>query len=71
MVYPDLKNFYPIQVIDLGFQVDLINPQKNHLFEENEHHNRQSNARLFAILIKYRVMKIISDGHKITQVEVI
>ena len=27
--YPDMKNFYPIQVIDLRFQTDHISPKKN------------------------------------------
>ena len=32
--YPDMKNFYPIQVIDLRFQADHISPKKIQLFEE-------------------------------------
>ena len=32
--YPDMKNFYPIQVIDLRFQVDHINPKNCQLFEK-------------------------------------
>ena len=32
--YVDVKNIYPIQVIDLRFQVDHINPKKIQLFEE-------------------------------------
>ena len=27
--YPDMKNFYPIQVIGLRFQADHISPKKN------------------------------------------
>ena len=30
--YTDMKNKYPFQVIDLRFQVDIINPKKNQLF---------------------------------------
>ena len=29
-----MKNKYPIQVCDLRFQIDHINPQKSQLFEE-------------------------------------
>ena len=32
--YSDMKNKYPIQVIDLRFQVDHISPKKIQLFEE-------------------------------------
>ena len=34
LTYPDMKNKYPIQVIDLRFQVDHITPKKIQLFEE-------------------------------------
>ena len=32
--YPDMKNKYPIQIIDLRFQVDHITPETFQLFEE-------------------------------------
>ena len=32
--YPDMKDKYPIQVIDLRFQVDHMTPKKIQLFEE-------------------------------------
>ena len=31
--YSDMKNKYPIQVIDLRFQVDHVSPKKIQLFE--------------------------------------
>ena len=34
ITYPDMKNKYPIQVIDLRFQVDQITPKKIQLFDE-------------------------------------
>ena len=45
-----MKTKYPIQVIDLGFQVDHINPKKVHVFEE--YRNATTNARVFMILIR-------------------
>ena len=32
--YTDMKNKYPIQVIDLRFQVQHTNPKKLHFFQE-------------------------------------
>ena len=34
--YLDTKTFYPIQVIDLRFQIDYITPKKYRLFEDYE-----------------------------------
>ena len=67
--YTDVKNSYPIQVIDLRFQVDHINPKKIQLFEE--YRNDPANARLFLILIRHREIKMVSDGNKITEIKVI
>ena len=64
-----MKNFYPIQVIDLRFSVDHITPKKIQLFEE--YRNDPANARLFLILIRHREIKMISDGNKITEIQVI
>ena len=55
--YPDMKNKYPIQLIDLRFQVDHINPKKKGLFEE--YRGATNKARLFVILIKHRENKMI------------
>ena len=34
ITYDNMKNYYPIQIIDLRFQVDHILPKKIGLFEE-------------------------------------
>ena len=67
--YVDVKNTYPIQVIDLRFQVDHINSKKIQLFEE--YRADPANARLFLILIRHREIKMVSDGNKITEIKVI
>ena len=36
VTYDKMKNYYPIQIIDLRFQVDHISPKKSRLFEEHE-----------------------------------
>ena len=64
-----MKNFYPIQVIDLKFQVDHITPTKIRLFEELS--KDPYNGRLFVILIRHRQIEMISDGNKIIEVKVI
>ena len=67
--YLDMKTFYPIQVIDLGFQIDYITPKKIRLFEEYE--NAPENTKLYVILIKQREINMVSDGNKITGIELI
>ena len=62
VTYLDLKIFYPIQVIDLRFQIDYITPKKNTLFEEYE--NTPENTSLHVILIKHREIRMVSDGKK-------
>ena len=64
-----MKNFQPIQVIDLKHQVDHISPMKNQLFEE--YRNDLANARLFVILIRHRQIEMISNRNKITESKVI
>ena len=68
MFYADTKSFYPIQLIDLRFQVDRITPQKKQIFEEFS--EDPDNERFFVILIRYRQIQMISDGNKITEVKV-
>ena len=63
VTYPDMKNKYPTQVIDLSFQVDHITPKKIQLFEE--YRADPANARIFIILIRRRKIKMISDGNKL------
>ena len=64
-----MKTFYPIQVIDLRFQIDYKTPKKIRLFEEYE--NTPENTNLYVILIKHRENIMISDGNKITAIELI
>ena len=63
-----MKNKYPIQVIDLRFQVDHISPKKIQLFEEFNTDPANVNARLFVMLIRHRQIEMISDGNKILEV---
>ena len=60
-----MKTKYPIQVIDLRFQVDQINPKKIQLFEE--YRGATNNARLLMIISSHREIKMLSDGKKITE----
>ena len=67
--YPDMKNNYPFQIIDLSFQVDHINLKEMGFFEE--YGSATKNAKMFIILIRHREIKMISEGNKITEVTVI
>ena len=67
--YDKKKNYYPIQLIDLRFQVDHISPKKIRLFEEYD--PNPTNINLYVILKKHRGIKMISDGNKIISVEVV
>ena len=60
--YTDMKYKYPIQAIDLRFQVDHITPKKIQLFED--YRANLANSRLFIILIRRREIEMISDGNK-------
>ena len=64
-----MKNYYPIQIINLRFQVDHLSPKKIRIFEEYD--NNPANTILYIILIKHREYKVISDGNKIISVEVV
>ena len=67
--YTDMKHIYPIQVIDLRFQVDHINPRKIQLIPEYK--GATNNARSLMILLGHREIKMISDGIIITEVNII
>ena len=67
--YTDMKYKYPIQVIDLRFQVDHITPKKIQLFEE--YRANPANARMFVILIRRREIEMTSDGDKLIEIKVI
>ena len=64
-----MKTFYPIQIIDLRFQIDYVTPQKIRLFEEYE--NAPDNTIIYVILIKHREINMVSDGNKITGIDLI
>ena len=59
-------NFYPIQVFDLRFQVDHVNPSKIQLFEE--YTSTVIFVRLFAILIRHKEYEMVPDANKYTQI---
>ena len=52
MSYDKTKNYYPIQIIDLRFEVDHISPKKIRLFEEYD--PNRTNTNLYVILMKHR-----------------
>ena len=58
--YLDMKTFYPIQAIDLRYQIEYITPKKIRLFEEYE--NAPENTNLYVLLLKHREINIASDG---------
>ena len=64
--YPDMENKYPIQMIDLRFQVDHITPKKIQLFEE--YRADPAHARLFVIIIRRTEIEMISRGDKLFEV---
>ena len=55
-----MKSFYPIQVIDLIFQVDPINPKKFQFFEETRVDS--AGGRKFIISIRHTGIERVSDG---------
>ena len=67
--YIDMKNKYPIQVIDLRHEVDHITPKKIQLFEEFNTDPTNVNARFFVILLRHRRIEMISDGNKIIEIK--
>ena len=67
--YLDMKAYYPIRVIDLRFQIEYITPKKIRLFEEYE--ETPENTNLYVIIIKHREINMVSDGNKITGIELI
>ena len=69
LTYDKMKIYYPIQIIDLRFQVDHISPKKFRLFEEYDDYPVITN--LYTFLKKHREIKMIIDGNKISSVEVV
>ena len=71
--YLDMNTFYPIQVIDLRFQIEYKTPKKTRLFEEfeTEGYEPPEHTTVYVILIKHREIKMTSDKYKITGIELI
>ena len=67
--YPDMRNKYPIQIIDLKYQSDHITPKKIQLFEE--YRENPNSARLYIILIRRREIEFISNGDKLIDIKII
>ena len=67
ITYDKKKSWYPIQIIDLRFQVDHISPKKIRLFEQYD--DNPANTILYIVLIKHREIRMISDGNKNISVE--
>ena len=67
--YPDMKTLYPIQVVDLRFQNHYITAKKIRHFENYE--NAPENTNLYVILIKHKETKMVSEGNKITGIELL
>ena len=69
MSYSDMKNFYPIQIIDLIFQVHRKNHKNIHLFEETS--VDLGDARLFFRIFSSSELQKVSDGIEISEYEVV
>ena len=67
----DMKNRYPLQVIDLRHQIDHISPKINQLFEKYKNDPVYANKRLYVSLFRHKQMELISDGNKFIEVKVI
>ena len=69
ITYDKMKKWYPIEIIDLRFQVDHISPKKIRFFEE--YYDNPLNTVIYNILIKHTEIKMISAGSKIVSVETV
>ena len=69
--YIDMKNKYPIRVIDLRHQIDHISPKKIQLFEEYKNDPVCTNKRLYVILIRHKQFEVTSDGNKFIEIRTI
>ena len=61
--YPNIENFYHIQVSDLRCQVYHVSPKKTQSIEE--YRTDPANARIFAIIIRHRETEMVSGGKKL------
>ena len=64
-----MKTKYPIQIIELRYQLDHITPKKIQLFQENG--VDPENARFFLIFTGRREIELICDGKEFLEVKVI
>ena len=69
ITYDKMINYYPFEIIDLRFQIDHMSPKKIRLFQEYD--VNPVVTILNTILMKHREIELISDGNKITSVEVV
>ena len=69
--YVDMKNKYPIQVIDLRHQIDHKSPKKIQLFKEYTNDPVYVNKRLYVNLIRHKRIEMISDGNKFIEIRII
>ena len=69
LAYDKMNIYYPLQVIDLKFQMDYVTPKKINFFEEND--EDPIDTSLYAIVKKCRENLIVFDGKKISGVEFI
>ena len=60
-----MKTYYPIQVIDLRFQVDYLTPKKIWLFEEYD--EKPTNIKLYVKLSEHREIKNASGRKQIVE----
>ena len=67
--FPVIKTFYPIQVIDLRFQIDYITPKSIRLFGEYE--TALKHTTFYVILMEHKEIKMVSYGNKITGIELV
>ena len=69
IIHLDMKNFYPMQVIDIKLHFYYIALQKSTHFEEHEAAPEHTN--LYVIMIKHKEIKMVADGNKKTGIYLI
>ena len=64
-----MKKYYPIQVIDLMFQLKYVTPKKIGLVEDYDEDPFDTHS--FVIILKHREFKKVSDWKKLSGVGLI
>ena len=59
MTFEKMKPYYPIQVVDFGFQTDYLTPKKNRPFEK--HDKNPTYTTFWVIIVKHTA---VSDVNK-------